>query len=53
MLIIISNIYNSHNNIKFTKKKNYPILYFLKVKYYTKKKKNDKDKSLHIPHSKY
>ena len=30
----------------------YPILYFLKVKYYTKRKKN-KDKSFHGSQSKY
>ena len=36
------------------KKKIYPILDFFKVKYHTKKKKKeDKDKSLHNPHSKY
>ena len=39
---------------KFTKKKNYAVLDFLKVKYYTKIKIKikDKDKSLHSPHSK-
>ena len=53
---MILNIYNPLNNIKLTKKcekKIYPILDFWKVKYHTKRKKNDKDKSLHIPHSKY
>ena len=57
----ILNIYNLLNNIKFTKekknfeKKKYPVLDFWKVKYYTKRKrkKNDKDKLLNIPHSKY
>ena len=31
----------------------YPILYFLKVKYYTKRKKINKDKSFHGSQSKY
>ena len=51
------NIYNPLNNIKFTKEKksekNYTVLDFLKVKYYTKRKKEDKDKSVHSSHSKY
>ena len=50
ILITISNIYNSHNNIKFTKekkkkrwkKKIYPVLDFLKVKYHTNKKRKEK-----------
>ena len=58
----ILNIYNPLNNIKFikkkVKKKIYPLLDFLKVKYHTKrkrkkKKEEDKDKSLHSPYSKY
>ena len=50
MLITILNIYNPLNNIKFTKekkkqwKKNYPVLYFLKVKYHVKRKRKRKNK---------
>ena len=41
---------------KFTKKKKsekkiYPILYFLKVKYHTKRKKKDTNKLLHTSQS--
>ena len=61
MLIIILNIYNPLNKIKFTKEKKiekkiiYLVLNFLKVKYHTKIIiiKINKDKSLHDPHSKY
>ena len=58
MLITILNIYNPLNNIKFTKEKNskkkkYPVLDFLKVKYHTKSKRKIKDKSLRSPQSKY
>ena len=41
-----------HSRMRSLKKKMYPILYFLKVKYYTKRKKN-KDKSFHGLQSKY
>ena len=58
MLITILNIYNPHNNIKFTKEKRkwkkLPVLDFLKIKYHTKRKgKKKKDKSLRNPHSKH
>ena len=55
--ILNTNIYNPLNNIKFTttkKVKKYLVLNFLKVKYYTKRKrKKDIDKSLHTLQSKY
>ena len=58
ILITISKIYNPLNKIKFTKEKKnektiYTVLDFSKVKYNTKRKKKDKDKSLRNPQSKY
>ena len=55
ILITILNIYNSLNNIKFTKekiseKKSLPSTWFFKSKIPYKKKK-DKEKSLSGPHS--
>ena len=38
----------------YKRKKNYPVLNFLKVTYHTKRKrKKEKKKILHSPHSKY